>query len=138
MKKCVKCGTKYDDSEVICSKCNMYLIKDVLSDLSDDSFNKKEFTKNESFFTDANFEEDNNISFFDSSTFSDTGSTSVSSLSNNRRRNRVHPVEEATSNSETVKRRASPSSFRPSEESDDFEEEGVQPTYRRRTYRRNH
>lgn len=42
MKKCVKCGTKYDDSEVICPKCNMYLITDVLSDLSEESFNKKQ------------------------------------------------------------------------------------------------
>lgn len=39
MKKCVKCGTKYDDSEVICPKCNMYLIKDVISDLSEEPLN---------------------------------------------------------------------------------------------------
>ena len=54
MKKCVKCGTKYDDSEVICPKCNMYLITDVLSDLSEESFNKKGFAGNKSFFADTN------------------------------------------------------------------------------------
>lgn len=158
MKKCVKCGTKYDDSEVICPKCNMYLITDVLSDLSEESFNKKGFARNESFFADtnSNFEEaassrrrnpihpiDENVTendstnFFTSaeSTFSGTDTTASESASSKRRRNRVHPVEEA-SNSEPVKRRTPHSSFQPSEESDDYEEESVQPAYRRRIRRR--
>lgn len=157
MKKCVKCGTKYDDSEVICPKCNMYLITDVLSDLSEESFNKKGFAGNKSFFADtnSNFEkaassrrrnpihpvdenvtEDDSASFFTGaeSTFSGTDTAPSGSDSSRRRRNRVHPVEEA-SNSEPVKRTSS-SSFQPSEESDDYEEESVQPVYRRRIRRR--
>ena len=157
MKKCVKCGTKYDDSEVICPKCNRYLITDVLSDLSEKSFNKKGFVRNESFFADtnSNFEkatssrrknpihpvdenvtEDNSTRFFTSaeSTFSGTDTAASESDSSRRRRNRVHPVEEA-SNSEPVKRTSS-SSFQPSEESDNYEEESVQPVYRRRIRRR--
>ena len=157
MKKCVKCGTKYDDSEVICPKCNMYLITDVLSDLSEESFNKKGFARNESFFADtnSNFEkaassrrrnpihsvdesvtEDDSTSFFTGaeSTFSGTDTAPYESDSSRRRRNRVHPVEEA-SNSEPVKRTSS-FSFQPSEESDDYEEESVQPVYRRRIRRR--
>lgn len=157
MKKCVKCGTKYDDSEVICPKCNMYLITDVLSDLSEESFNKKGFAGNKSFFADtnSNFEkaassrrrnpihpvdenvtEDDSASFFTGaeSTFSGTDTAPSESDSSRRRRNRVHPVEEA-SNSEPVKRTSS-SSFQPSEESDDYEEESVQPVYRRRIRRR--
>lgn len=157
MKKCVKCGTKYDDSEVICPKCNRYLITDVLSDLSEKSFNKKGFVRNESFFADtnSNFEkatssrrknpihpvdenvtEDNSTRFFTSaeSTFSGTDTAASESDSSRRRRNRVHPVEEA-SNSEPVKRTSS-SLFQPSEESDNYEEESVQPVYRRRIRRR--
>lgn len=29
MKKCVKCGRKYEDSTLICSVCDLYLIKDI-------------------------------------------------------------------------------------------------------------
>ena len=158
MKKCVKCGTKYDDSEVICPKCNMYLITDVLSDLSEESFNKKGLARNESFFADTtskvedaassrrrnpihpvdeNVTENDSTNFFTSaeSTFSGTDTAASESDSNRRRRrNSVHPVEEA-SNSEPVKRTSS-SSFQPSEESDNYEEESVQPVYRRRIRRR--
>lgn len=157
MKKCVKCGAKYDDSEVICPKCNMYLITDVLSDLSEESSTKKSFATNESFFADinSNFEktassrrrtpihpvdenvtEDDSTSFFTSaeSTFSGTDTATSGSGSSRRRRNRIHPAEE-TSNSEPVKQTSS-SSFQPSEESDDYEEESEQPVYRRRIHRR--
>ena len=139
MKKCVKCGTKYDDSEVICPKCNMYLITDVLSDLSEESFNKKGFARNESFFADTN------------SNFEEAASS--------RRRNPIHPIDEnvtendstnfftsaestfsgtdtTASESASSKRRTPHSSFQPSEESDDYEEESVQPAYRRRIRRR--
>ena len=159
MKKCVKCGTKYDDSEVICPKCNMYLIKDVISDLSEEPLNR--FTKNTSFSSDddAGFDDhfddvhkessrrttkksgaqSNHTTTFDTGTA--TGSinmedTSFGSDAGRRRRNRVHPAEEKIVDTEPVKRRAGHSAFQPSDESDDFEDENVQPVCRRRIRRR--
>ena len=53
----------------------MYLITDVLSDLSEESFNKKGFAGNESFFADTN--------------------SNFEKAASSRRRNPIHPVDEA-------------------------------------------
>lgn len=37
MKKCVKCNRKFEDSNLVCKYCGLYLIADVVSDLSDHS-----------------------------------------------------------------------------------------------------
>lgn len=51
MKKCVKCGRKYDDLVSICNVCDLYLIKDVVSEIGkkemmykscDDTFSTRE------------------------------------------------------------------------------------------------
>lgn len=37
MKKCVKCGARYEDTVVKCPECQLYLIKDTVSDMQSDS-----------------------------------------------------------------------------------------------------
>lgn len=104
MKKCVKCGRRYEDSVLICNVCDLYLIKDVASE-----------AKNES-----------NRSFEEHCTNHQNDDESYKSMSSNkRRRNRVVAVDEDDEVNTTTSTKPTTKTVFVSSDEDDIE-----PVYR--------